>query len=158
VPGQVALDRELKQYFAECQIGALQRGDLTPPAHTRTQAAARSRAARARAAEGGERKEEEERKKEEEGGREGGRRKEEEGGGGGGGGGGHTPAAVATSPAAVPLHEAAAGLGEAEAFRAWRLHHHHAPEYPQQAQVTRPSDHHEGTDMHTSCILFLACS
>jgi len=78
----------------------------------------------------------------------------------GGGGGGDAPATVATStsPAAVPLHEAAAGLGEAEAFRAWRLHHRHAPEYPQQAQVTRPSDHHEGTDMHTSCILFLACS
>jgi len=76
------------------------------------------------------------------------------------GGGGDAPATVATStsPAAVPPHEAAAGLGEAEAFRAWRLHHRHAPEYPQQAQLTRPSDHHEGTDMHTSCILFLACS
>jgi len=86
------------------------------------------------------------RKKEEE-------KEEEEGGGGGG----DAPAAVATSPA-VPLHEAATGLGEAKAFRAWRLQHHQAPKYPQQAQVTRPGDHHEGTDMHTSCILFLACS
>jgi len=60
VPGQVALDRELKKYFAECQIGTRQRGDLTPLAHTRTQAAARSRVA-----EGGERKEEEERQEEE---------------------------------------------------------------------------------------------